>query len=68
MCDVSPFEETKDCQCRQAVERCYKTLVCSGEPASAALHMAKRVYRHHHPEIPKIEGGVIVERWVSAVH
>ncbi len=64
-----PSKEDPACECRQAVERAYLTLVGTGHCRNMALDAAKRVYRHHHPEDSVEIAGLTVERWVAgALH
>lgn len=58
-------KEDPNCDCRQAVERAYRTLVGTGHGRDMALDAAKRVYRHHHPEDSIEIAGLTVERWVA---
>lgn len=46
----------------------YGSLVNAGQPESFALEAAKIVYAYHHPEFPKQERALTVERWVYADH
>lgn len=63
MCDVN----TKDCKCYNAVMRTYESLSANISPR-IALEAAQRVYRHHHPEYPKMDAHLTVERWVNENH
>ncbi len=63
MCEVN----AKDCKCYKAVMRAYGSLLDS-VPPHIALEAAQRVYQHHHPEYPKVDAHLIVERWVNEDH
>lgn len=66
---LDPANGEIDCDCRNAVERAYKTLVKTGHDEKMAMEAAKRIYMHHHPEDSIEIRDIIVERWVtSAIH
>ncbi len=62
---LDPTNDDIDCDCRNAVERAYKTLVTTGHDEKMAMEAAKRVYQHHHPEDEAGIRDIIVERWVT---
>jgi hypothetical protein len=69
MCRVSdvldPANDAIMCDCRNAVERAYHTLMKTGHDEKMAMEAAKRVYQHHHPEDDRNTRDIIVERWVA---
>lgn len=52
------------CACREAVGRSFSLMMTSGASQKAALDVATRVYRHHHPEINGAMAREMVEIWV----
>lgn len=58
--------DSERCKCRGAVLRAYKELLSAGHPEVCAMQAAKIVYHYHHPEDPKDDAALTVERWVSA--
>jgi hypothetical protein len=63
--ELDPANDDVNCECRNAVERAYKTLVKTGHDSRMAMEAAKRVYRHYHPEDKREIRDTIVERWVA---
>lgn len=53
------------CLCRTATTKAYDELRKLGESDGDAYDAAVRVYRHHHPEHPRIEAYQIVADWLE---
>lgn len=71
MCDeFISFELNKQtpCKCKMAVMNVYGRLMGTDIPPSVAMEAAYNVYRYHHPEQPKSDARLIVERWVASDH
>lgn len=47
--------------------RTYKSME-SDVSTHVALSAAQRVYQYHHPELPKTDAHLTVERWVNENH
>lgn len=53
------------CLCRNATTKAYSELRKLGETENDAYDAAVRVYRHHHPEHPRIQAYEIVADWLD---
>lgn len=71
MCDfrVIEYDLANDgarCVCKPHVLNAYHGMVKSGASQKKALDAAFHVYRNYHPDDPKDESRLTVERWVLA--
>ena len=53
------------CQCHDAALRAYQTLKDSGRHEEHAYEAAVRIYRHYHPNRPRIEAYQEVAEWLD---
>lgn len=53
------------CQCYTAATRAYAELRRLGQSEADAYNAAVRVFRHHHPETPRIEAYQQVADWLE---
>ena len=53
------------CLCRAATTKAYDELRKLGESDGDAYDAAVRIYRHHHPEQPRIEAYQVVADWLE---
>ena len=53
------------CQCRIATLRAYEMLKDSGQREDRAYNAAVRVYRHFHPQVPRVEAYGVVADWLD---
>lgn len=53
------------CKCRNATTKAYSELRKRGETENDAYDAAVRVYRHHHPEHPRVHAYEVVADWLD---
>ena len=53
------------CQCHSAVLRAYRELRVSRQPEDRAFDAAVQVFRHYHPESPRVDAYQVVADWLD---
>lgn len=64
-CSDLALDTKADCICHGAVLRAYKGMISAQRPEICAMQVAKIVFAHHHPEVPKARANLTVERWIN---
>lgn len=58
-------ERDRECMCRAAVKRAYRELRELDETDASAFDAATKVYRWHHPEIPRLQARFTIAEWLE---